>query len=233
MKVRGPLRRIHIWLGWIVGLPFLMWTVTGLVMVSRPIELVRGEGLIREAAPLAPAGLLVPPPVGPRAIQGLALEQRSGRPVWLVRFADGAARLADPATGRYLPPVTAAQASEIIRARYTGAARVVAVTRTASDDPPLELRREVAAWQVRMSDGTHFYLDAATGEILARRTPFWRLYDLMWGLHIMDLKTREDTSNPLVLGFAGIALLATIPALVLLPMTVRRRRKENRLEADR
>ena len=57
VKMRQRLRRWHIWLGWIVGLPFLAWTVSGLVMVARPIETVRGEGLIAEAPPL-PSGLV-------------------------------------------------------------------------------------------------------------------------------------------------------------------------------
>ena len=35
----------HIWLGWLVGFPILMWTVTGLVMVIKPIEEVRGNHL--------------------------------------------------------------------------------------------------------------------------------------------------------------------------------------------
>jgi hypothetical protein len=76
-----------------------------------------------------------------------------------------------------------------------------------------------------MSDGTRFYVSTATGEIVARRTAFWRFYDLMWGLHIMDLKTRENTNNPLVIGFGIAALIATILAILLLPMTIRRRRR--------
>jgi len=41
----------------------------------------------------------------------------------------------------------------------------------------------------------------------------------------MDLKTREDTHNPLVIGF-GIATLAmSLLALVLLPMTIARKRR--------
>ena len=39
------LARWHIWLGWLIGLPLVMWTVTGLVMVARPIETVRGTHL--------------------------------------------------------------------------------------------------------------------------------------------------------------------------------------------
>ena len=44
----------------------------------------------------------------------------------------------------------------------------------------------------------------ATGELLALCTDQWRLYDLMWGLHIMDPQTREDTNNPFVIGFGAL-----------------------------
>ena len=47
----------HVWLGWLVGLPILMWTVTGLVMVWHPIEYVRGNHLrIDSQLTLLPAG---------------------------------------------------------------------------------------------------------------------------------------------------------------------------------
>ena len=39
------LARWHIWLGWLVGVPLLLWTLSGLVMVARPIEEVRGTSL--------------------------------------------------------------------------------------------------------------------------------------------------------------------------------------------
>lgn len=75
-----------------------------------------------------------------------------------------------------------------------------------------------------MSDGTRFYLDAATGEPLATRTRFWRAYDFMWGLHILDPGGREDSHNPLIVALAAVSLLTVTLALVLLPMTLRRRR---------
>jgi hypothetical protein len=112
-------------------------------------------------------------------------------------------------------------------ARYTGTAKVKSATRTDASNPPIELRRPVAAWQVAMDDGTNFYVDAGSGEIVSRRTSWWRFYDWMWGLHIMDLKTREDAHNPLTIGFAIAALAMALLALVLLPLSTRwpRRRK--------
>ncbi len=224
-KARTLLRKYHIWLGWLIGLPFLFWVVSGLIMVAKPIEEVRGEGLLGEAPVLAPRAPLVVPQIGPRPVASVLLEQRSDGPKWLVRYADGGSRLADPATGALLPPLTAPQAAALVMARYQGKARVSAVDRTSADNPPLELRRKVEAWRVSMSDGTRFYVSTATGEIVARRTRWWRLYDWMWGLHIMDLETHEDTHNPFVIGFGILALVTTVLAIIMLPMTIRRRRR--------
>ncbi|MEO6256416.1 MAG: hypothetical protein ABIO69_06370 [Sphingomicrobium sp.] len=214
------------WLGWIVGLPILLWVVTGLVMVVRPIEDVRGENLLTEPRPMRLALPPVPPAIGRVAFTSLALEQRAAGPRWVVTLPDGTTRLADPDSGALLPPLAAADALREVGARYTGDAKVRSVVRTDPKHPPLELRRPIATWQVSMDDGTHFFVDAGSGAIVARRTGWWRFYDLMWGLHIMDLKTREDAHNPLTIGFAIIALALSVLALVQLPLTIRRRRKK-------
>ena len=59
--VRSRLRRWHVWLGWVVGLPILFWVVSGLVMVIKPIEEVRGEQLLAELRPVRMALTPVPP----------------------------------------------------------------------------------------------------------------------------------------------------------------------------
>jgi uncharacterized iron-regulated membrane protein len=228
--LRSRLRRWHIWLGWIVGLPILLWVVSGLVMVARPIEEVRGSDLLREPQPVRLQSAPVAPSIEGVPFSSLRLEQRVAGPRWIAALPDGTVRIADPANGYWLPEVSATEAAREVTGRYTGSASVVRVARTEADDPPLDLRRPVPAWQVAMSDGTRFYVDARSGEVVARRTRWWRFYDWMWGLHIMDLKTREDTHNPLVIGFAIAALLTIVLALMMLPLTLRRRRRSNRSE---
>jgi hypothetical protein len=224
--IRSRLRRWHVWLGWVVALPILLWVVSGLVMVARPIEEVRGEHLLAEPQPMRLALPPVPPAVGGVRMASLALEQRAAGPRWVIRLPDGTVRLADPDSGALLPPLSAADAVREVTARYKGTAKVLSATRTDPRDPPIDLRRPIAAWQVAMDDGTHFYVDAGSGEIVARRTRWWRFYDLMWGFHIMDLKTREDAHNPLTIGFAIAALAMTLLALVLLPLSTRWRRRK-------
>jgi hypothetical protein len=223
--IRSRLRRWHVWLGWVVGLPILLWVVTGLVMVAKPIEEVRGEHLLREPGVVRLDGPAVPPAIAGVPLRSLTLEPRAAGPRWVIVLRDGTTRLADPATGALLSPLSAADALREVTARYVGDANVVAAERTDPAWPPIELRRSIAAWKVTLADGTHFYVDAGSGEIVARRTRWWRLYDLMWGLHIMDPKTREDTHNPLVIGFAIVSLLMSLLALTLLPMTLKRRSK--------
>jgi hypothetical protein len=225
MGVRTSLRRYHVWLGWLVALPFLFWTLSGLVMVAKPIEEVRGTALIAEPKPLALVPGLVVPKIEGRAVSSLKLEQRAAGPRWVVDFADGTTKLADPLTGAMLPQLGAVDAAREVSARYTGKAKVVETSRVDAGDPPIELRRALNGWRVRMDDDSHFYVDAGSGEIVARRTAWWRFYDFMWGLHIMDPTTREDTHNPWIVGFGIAALVTTILALIMLPLTLRRRRK--------
>ncbi|MGS1015938.1 PepSY domain-containing protein [Allosphingosinicella humi] len=225
MQLRGKLRRYHVWLGWIVGIPLLIWTATGFFMASQPIGTVRGEKLLAESTPLALAAPPVPPAIGPRPVGSLTLAPLGANARWVIRYQDGGARLADPATGRLLPSLTAADAAAILRARYQGDSRIAAVERTKADAPPIDFRRPIESWRVVMDNGERFYIDAATGEIVARRTARWRIYDFFWGLHIMDLDAREDINNGWLLGFGAVSLATIVMALILLPMTVRRRRR--------
>ncbi len=222
---RKRLRRWHIWLGWIVGIPMLVWTISGIVMVAKPIEEVRGTHLMTDPAPMRLSAPMIPPRLEGVPLSSLSLQRRADGPRWVVSLADGTTRLADPATGALVPPLGAADAVREVMARYTGKASVAAVTRTNPADPPVDLRRPIAAWQIRMTDGTHFYVDAGSGDVVARRTSWWRFYDFMWGLHIMDPVTREDTHNPWIVGFALVSVVTVVLALIMLPLTIRRNRR--------
>lgn len=220
MAARRTLYRLHVWLGWVVALPLLLWTVTGLWMAARPIEEVRGEHLRRAPSPIELAGPVSPPGGSLRA---LAVETGPTGPVWAATFADGRMRRADLRTGALLPSVEKAEAVAIARAAYRGKTAVEQVIRTEAAKPPLELRRPRPAWCVIFADGGHVYIDADTGAVLALRTGQWRLYDMMWGLHILDPRTREETSHALLILAAVISIAGTATGAVLLFLRRRKR----------
>ncbi len=198
-------------------MPLLFWTASGLFMASQPIETVRGEHLKRPPAPLILTAPVTAPVTGPRPVKTMTLEARSGGTKWIVTYLDGGGRLADPATGALLPRIDAAMAATLARAAFAGSARLQSVSRTAADAPPLDLRRNRPAWRATFHDGTSVYIDADTGAVLATRTRFWRAYDFMWGLHIMDLQTREKTSHAILIAFAALAGIGVVIGLTLLP----------------
>lgn len=221
MARRTPMQRFarwHIWLGWLAAIPLILWTLSGLFMTLRPIEDVRGEQLRRPAALIPTANLTAPRLPGP--VKRLTLTEQKGAAVWVVTDnAGNQARYA--ADGMPIPPVGEAEARELARATFAGDAALVSLQRFGADAAPLDLRRERPSWQAAFADGTHIYIDAETGEVLALRSKWWRAYDFMWGLHIMDPLGRENASHPLLWLFSVIALVSSVLGTTLL---FRRRR---------
>src|SRR6186713_3340361 len=111
--------RWHIWLGWLVGFPILMWTATGLFMVARPIEEVRGDHLRAPQPAIDPAGIVFPKTIG-EPIHEARLVAQSNGPAWIVTAADGARWRYSARTGVAAPPVIEAEARRIAGATYSG-----------------------------------------------------------------------------------------------------------------
>ena len=218
------LMRWHVWLGWLIGVPIIIWTASGLLMLAQPIENVRGNHL-RSEAPMLDAIRPVAPLLEGRTAKSLTLQQNDSGPFWVIAYADGGKRRADALTGALLPPVSAAEADAIARAARADSAAIRSVKRFDAGNAPSDQRSGRPAWQVAFDDDARFYIDADTGELLSVRTRFWRVFDFMWGLHIMDLQTREDISHPILIGSAALALAGSILGFVLL--FTRRRRKRS------
>jgi hypothetical protein len=218
------LAKWHIWLGWLVGVPIAMWLATGLFMVARPIEEVRGEHIKREIpaeALVIPGSTLASPDT---ALAEMRVTMQDGRAVAILTGLDGATRRVDFASGAALPPLDAAAARALVAERIIGGDKVARVTLFPADKTPFDFRRPLAAWQVALEDGTNVYVGRDTGQIEAVRTRWWRAFDFAWGLHIMDLSEREDTSHPLLIAFAALSLTGALIGCVLMF----RRRKSRR-----
>jgi hypothetical protein len=224
MARRGWMARFarwHIWLGWLVAVPLILWTATGLWMVARPIDEVRGTALRAEPMALPATLAPVPPRLDGRAVEAMTLQPRVDGPVWVIRYAGGDRRAAFAATGAMAPRVDAALAARIANAALVQPGRIERVSAFAAVDAPIDLRQDRSSWQVRYTDGLNVYVDALTGEVLAVRSAQWRAFDVAWGLHIMDLQTREDSSHPLLILFAALGLAGVLMGTLLL---FRRRR---------
>lgn len=196
-RTTRTVRWLHLWGGVIIGIQIILWVASGLVMVVRPLDEVRGTTLRRDMPTLiVPAGL--------PALQGvekLELGLLLGKPVWKLTDRQGK-RLLDAASGQAIR-ITPAQAEAIARAgtSLSGPATITAITpaKPASD------WRETTGYRVEFADDTRVYI-TTQGDIGAVRTPWWRFYDLFWGLHIMDWQDRDNTHGPVIIASTLLAL---------------------------
>ena len=210
------LAKWHIWLGWLVGVPIAMWLATGLFMVARPIDEVRGNHLLREVPPaplVIPGSTLAAPDAN---LKEMRVTMQDGRAVATLTTLEDETRRVDFATGAALPALDAAAARALVAARIVGGDKAERVTLFPADKIPFDFRRPLAVWQVQLADGTNVYVGRDTGEVEAVRTRWWRGFDLAWGLHIMDLSEREDTSHPVLIIFAAISLTGALVGCVLM-----------------
>jgi len=215
-------RTLHKWLGLLIGLQVLVWLASGLYMVVVDIDFIHGDTLVKNMQ----QKLVVPrtPPLDiaglreryPDAIQ-IGLRAVMGKTFYTVRTPDSR-YLVDTETGSLVSPLGEDTAREIARYHYSGDAPVIRAS-LISSNPPMEIQtRSLPLWRVDFDDrfATSFYIDPFNGSLVTRRHQYWRIFDFMWMLHIMDYEDREDAHSPLLIAAQISGLTFAITGLWLL-----------------
>lgn len=221
-RVHLTASRMHKWLALIIGLQVLIWMTSGLVMSALPIERVRGEHLVDRKAQPPITGLSAVRPLGdllttiPGPVEELTLRMHQGR-LMAEAKTNGRTLLFDPSTGVRMPQISKDQAAGIVRESWKGGGSPEIKVTQVEDLAP-EFRGPLPAWQVTIDDTTHVYVSGDTGRILAVRTSTWRVYDFLWGLHIMDWKEHDNFNNIWLVSFAASGLMFALTGLALLIM---------------
>ena len=92
---------------------------------------------------------------------------------------------------------------------------------------PSEIQgRKLPLWRIDFEDPgrTSFYVSPDDGALVTRRHDYWRIFDFVWMLHIMDYKDRADVNNTLLRAFAGLGLILSIAGIWLLWFSFKHRR---------
>ena len=215
MKIKSIwLRRIHKWVGLIIGLQFLLWAISGTAMALLDMEEVEGGPVAETPAPRPAPN----PTAWPRIQQALAGQPATGlklrslpqEPVYHVTTKQGVHLFS--ATNGSPVLIDSAKARFIARSTHPESAPVKSVV--ALKELPLAVRdHQLPIWQVNFGDARNssYFISASTGEVLARRNDTWRWWDFFWMLHIMDYSERSSFNHPLIItvGFAMVWLAVT------------------------
>jgi uncharacterized iron-regulated membrane protein len=212
-------RKIHKWLGLLIGIQILMWVAGGVYMSAMPLSMVHGNHLINDAPKLEnpPSSINFAIDLsGYRSVRWIVSDQK-----WIVEAVafSGDTVYFDPTLSEPDPLgiMDKSAIERIALSRYAGSAITHSIEWIS--EPPSEASGiSDSVYRVDFDDwvNTTFYLHATTGEVLKVRSDIWRLFDIFWMLHIMDYEHREDFNNPLLIASAVLSLAFLATGMMLL-----------------
>lgn len=223
MKPRKVTYLVHRWLGLVISLQLLAWSLGGFIFSVLHIEAVRGERDIGSPVfqPLAvevidgiPAAVSLDGDDS-RVIGSISLADRGLGPRWEIRDVDGTLIGVTGTDGEPISMITPDEAGQVALRDFAPPATVESVT-LIKESPPTEYRSGVMpAYRVDLMHDKrpHVYVDARSAEIHARRNDSWRVFDFFWMLHTMDYAGRDDFNHPLLTGFSILAILTALSGL--------------------
>ena len=220
------LRKLHKWLGLIIGLQLVLWAISGVMFAWLDHDQVNAVGRLRTAEPPALSASLV------RIEPSTWLGDYPAQDLYDVRAVSLADRwawrveLRDRVELRAIEDGTPIKVDEdwlrrLAQGRYAGGGRLVAATLQAQ--PDIASRSTGPVWQAQFDDPqrTALYFAADDGHFIAARTAAWRWYDFFWMLHTMDYRGRDNFNNPMIVAIGMAALWLSISGVLLLTRSFR------------
>lgn len=206
-----------------LGLQFLIWSITGLYMVSMDIHYIHGETMLTNTQ--QPINLTQVN----YDINDLLNAYPTAKNIELLTFLDTPIygfsddkqkHIINASTGKAIDPIDQQRAEMIAKHAYATQPIPIASTKLLStkEQVPSELSpRHIPVWQVtfdRFASPT-LYISQQTGAIVTKRHSFWRIFDWMWRFHIMDYDDGENVANWFLLLIASLSLIGSLTGIVL------------------
>ena len=205
------IRLFHKYLSLVISIQLLLWTVSGIYFAFNKIELVRGEQYLIE-----------------QKVSKLNLKEVessfSGKNVnfvrrldeWIIKVETDSGFSYTDLQGQNLDELNAEEVREVVR-QSTNLIPLMA-QRIDKQEIRAEFRgRNLPIFKVATSttDNINVYVDAFTGEVTAIRSDSWRIWDFLWGAHIIDYSERENINNFLIKILSILALISSLSGIVL------------------
>ena len=215
--------RLHKTVGLVAGFLLLSWTASGLFFTLYPIETIHGDPW----RPVVDHGDLAGMDVAVSAADLLArsdgditqieLKPFLGAPVWLIDTGSGRT-MVDATTGAVRSPLSQADIDALVAAFDTrpDGLGTLTVTYLIHEDPLREYGGPLPVWILEYEPRKQrIYIDAVTGDVRSVRTTRWRIFDVLWRFHILDV-TGDDRFDSWWLKLAAfLGLTMVLSGLVL------------------
>ena len=214
------IRSFHKYLSLVISIQLLLWTISGIYFAFNKIELVRGEQYIIEekTSPLNIENLNIS-----ANTKGIEVFKRLNQ--WVMKLEMDTGFKYQDLLGNTVNELDPNQAIEVVKLKTTLFPTEVIKINESSDRS--EFRgRTLPIYKVKTNspDNSNVYVDVMSGKIVAIRSDSWRVWDFLWGAHIIDYRERDNINNILLKIFSVLALLSSLSGIALFFNTIKRLR---------
>lgn len=237
------IRKAHRYLGVLLGLQFLLWTISGLYFSWTNIDEIHGD-LQHQHPPLLAASInFVSPnvvlnglPEKADSIRQIAVVNILQQPFYSIQYFSGnkiKMVLADAQTGKIRPAINKEEAIKIANESFVGVPSVKSVAYITEVGKHDEYREKpLPAWKVAFNheSNTNVYVAALTGKVETFRNSKWRTFDLLWMFHTMDYNGRDNINNWVLRAFSIFGIITVISGFALFFVSSKRFRKKKIIE---
>ena len=229
------IRKLHRYLGIIIGIQLLGWTFSGLFFSWNDLDNVHGDPMRKNPAFISAKTPLASPELSIRELQrhtridsihSVQLISVNGNPLYQIGYFSGDAgnvhlrvhyRLADAVTGQPRAALSEREAVAVAKDHVVATAKVTNVSMLNNVDEHHEYReRPLPAYAVTFEDPQcTVYISAERGTFQSIRHRQWRTFDFLWMIHTMDYRGRDDINNWLLRILSVFGLVTVLSGFTL------------------
>lgn len=206
-------RKVHKYLSFFISLQLLLWTISGIYFAFNKIELVRGEQYLNHVETsfdLSKLNFEI------EKAKEVKFKKRLGQEIVIITTKDSTKYL--NMLGQPLAKISMEDAINSVSSQTT--LLPFATEEVVNEKSGSEYRgRSLPIYRVKSKNvkGTELnvYINVFSAEVVAIRSNKWKIWDLMWGFHIMDWKERDNIDNLLLKIFSILALVSSVTGIML------------------
>ncbi|MDA7857492.1 hypothetical protein N9B16_03370 [Gammaproteobacteria bacterium] len=206
-------RKIHKYLSFFISLQLLLWTVSGIYFAFNKIELVRGEQYLNHVETNFDLSKLN---IEIEKAKAVEFKKRLGQEIVIIKTKDTTKYL--NMTGQPLKKISMEDAMNSVSSQTI--LIPFATEEVVNEKSGSEYRgRSLPIYRVKSKNEKgaelNVYINIYSAEVVAIRSNKWKIWDLMWGFHIMDWKERDNIDNLLLKIFSILALVSSVTGIML------------------
>ncbi|MEW7291398.1 PepSY domain-containing protein [Aquimarina sp. 2304DJ70-9] len=241
-KVIQLTRKWHRYLGVVLGIQFLLWTIGGLYFSWTTIDEIRGDHLKNEAPCIPKDFAYVSPEVFLTTLLNknddlISLELTSilEKPVYRIQFlSEGKkkALLINAKNGKLRHAISKEEAIKIAEKKLNINAKINAIEYITETGNHHEYRRRpLPAYAITFDQpaNTTVYISKEYGNVQTFRNNQWRIFDFLWMLHTMDYQERDNFNNILLRAFSLFGIFTILSGFTLYILTSKTLNKKKKL----